>query len=70
MKMHLSLVLIVLLIGLNAFGQQFTGWVLDSSNRQPIPYSNIYLVEHQTGTITDSLGNFALPTNVRLSKNP
>lgn len=48
----------------HAYGQtcdvQLTGFVLDLSTDEPIPYANIYLKESQTGAVTDSVGYFVI----------
>ncbi len=38
----------------------FSGFILDKSTHIPLPYSTVYLEEHYTGAVSDSVGFFQL----------
>lgn len=58
------LVLLYLSIGSVAFGQVFSGRVIDALTAQPIPQAGVYIVNLQVGTFTDSSGNFQFSMNL------
>ena len=46
---------------LNSFAQiEITGEVNDASTNEPLPFSNIYIIENMSGTTTDQNGKFEL----------
>lgn len=47
------------------FAQQlYQGQILDGSNKAPLPYVNVGIVNKQIGTVTDEDGRFTLPLNL------
>ncbi len=57
------LILFYLILSLSAWSQQkiiLNGTVYDKSNNSAVPYSNIYLKESKTGTISQNDGTFSL----------
>ncbi len=45
-------------------GQQFSGLVLDSITKQPVPFATVYVVELHTGATANSEGTFILSASV------
>jgi hypothetical protein len=65
MKVKLYLFILLFFFGLNVtfvFSQNGTikGFVYEKSNGEPIPYCTIYLINENTGAVTDDNGYFAL----------
>ena len=50
----------MLLLSSITFSQQFSGQVLDSITKQPIPFASVYVVELHTEAATNANGNFIL----------
>jgi iron complex outermembrane recepter protein len=61
MKRIPLLIFILTLSAPVAYGRIFTGQVLDSANQKPVPFANVYVVELQSGAVTDTNGIFSLP---------
>jgi len=64
MKNHIYITFAMLFIALQGFGQNFNGKVLDSLSGNPVPFANIYLIEHQTGSVSDTSGTFNLSLGI------
>ncbi len=51
-------------IGFQLFSQNFKGKIINQTSQAAIPFATIYLVELQTSTTADSLGNFVFSTSI------
>ena len=49
-----------LFASITAFGQDFTGTVLDKETKQAVSYAQVYFVDLKTGTTTDENGIFKI----------
>ncbi|RLD19333.1 MAG: TonB-dependent receptor [Bacteroidetes bacterium] len=59
-RIPLLILLIAVFIGNSVEAQQFKGTVVDNTTDQPIAFANVFFVELETGTITDSNGMFII----------
>ena len=57
---HLLLLVLVLFLNLQFYGQTIIGYVIDDSNGEPLIYASIGVIETTFGTITNEKGNFRL----------
>lgn len=61
----ITLILSILLLAVNAFGQEacmlvLRGKVVHEENNEPIEGAYVWLIEAETGAVTDALGNFRI----------
>jgi len=58
--MRIYAILLLLFSGLNLFGQEVNGIVIDEETGEPVPFANVWIKGTQTGTLSDVDGTFTL----------
>lgn len=72
MKKRLFVITFVIITISYSFGQQnhiFSGLILDSFDKTPIPFCNVYLENTSVGTITNDAGKFRISIPLKTSQN-